>query len=92
MINFEVLMEVMLLWFVSPERRLLCAQILGMRYRNRGFSTGLQWNLVSAIITFICSKHVSDIFLFCFSVFLVSGDGVILICSSCDPGVPKSQT
>lgn len=34
-------------------------------------------------------KHVSD------SVFvllcLLSGDGFILICSSCDLGVPKSQ-
>lgn len=87
MINFEVLMEVMLLWFVSPERHLLCAQILGMRYRNRRTAVEL---FLCCHNFHPCSKRVSDAFFL--YLFLVSGDGVILICSSCDPGVPKSQT
>lgn len=81
----------MLLWFASPERHLLCAQISGVRCTTCGCSDR------TAVELFLCchdfqlrSKHVSDSVVL--SLFLVSGDGVILICSSCDPGVPKSQT
>lgn len=56
-----------------------------------GAQLGLHRNSIFAVMISNC---VQNMFLtaFLFLSFSVSGDGVILICSSCDLGVPKSQT
>lgn len=71
MINFEVLMEVTLLWFASPERHLLCAHISGLRFRNCGCSQTANMEQCLCCNDFpLCSKHECDIvFLSCFPLF-----------------------
>ena len=72
MINFEVLMEVILLWFASPERHLLCAHISGMRYRNcRGASGGQLLNSVFVVRIFNCVQNMFLTVFFFLSVFFL---------------------